>query len=79
MIGVAAFNILMIGLAVGIWAGPVPVRRVAMLLDWLHSIIGITAPGLEKARLVALIWIASMIVIVDGLVALLVFLTWRLM
>jgi len=50
-----------------------------MFLDWLHSIIGITAPGLEKARLVALIWIGSMIAIADGLVGLLVFLTWRLM
>ena len=79
MIGLLAFNVLMIGFAIAVATGIRPLARVNTLLGWLHGIIGITAPGLEKTRLVALIWIGSMIVIVDGLVALLVLLASHLM
>jgi hypothetical protein len=79
MIGILAFNLLMIGFAIAVATGMLPSGRVSTLLGWLHGIIGITTPGLEKTRLVALIWIGSTIVIVDGLIALLVFLTAHLM
>ena len=79
MIGLLAFNALMIGLAIAVATGVLRSARVNTMLGWLHGIIGITAPGLEKTRLVALIWIGSMIVMVDGLAALLVFLTSHLM
>jgi hypothetical protein len=41
----------------------------------LHKTIGITLPSPEKERMVAVIWIASMIVIGDGMLFLLLFLT----
>jgi hypothetical protein len=41
----------------------------------LHNTIGITAPPLEQVRAIVLIWIASTVVIVDGCLALLVFIT----
>jgi hypothetical protein len=75
MTGIVIFNILMIALAVAVGSGLVPANRIGSLLEWLHSIIGITPPAPENARLFALVWMASMIVIVDGLLLLLVFLT----
>jgi hypothetical protein len=43
------------------------------MLGFLHNTIGITTPSLEQVRMVALIWIGSVIIIVDGCVFLLVF------
>lgn len=74
MTGIVIFNVLMIALAGSVGSGLVPASRISLMLQWLHAIIGITPPEVEKARLFALVWIGSMIVIVDGLVSLLVFL-----
>ena len=41
----------------------------------LHKTIGITLPSPEQERVVAVIWIASMIVIGNGMLFLLLFLT----
>jgi hypothetical protein len=75
MASVVIFNVLMIALAAAVGTGLVPASRISSILEWLHAIIGITPPALEKSRLFALVWIGSMIVIVDGLLSLLVFLT----
>ncbi len=75
MTGIVIFNVLMIALAVAVGSGLVPASRISSMLEWLHAIIGITPPAPEKAKLFALVWIGSMIIIVDGLLSLLVFLT----
>jgi hypothetical protein len=77
MTGVIIFNVVTIALGGAVAAGLVPNPRLSGMLQWLHSIIGITPPVAEKARLFALIWIASTIVLVDGLLFMLVFLTTR--
>jgi hypothetical protein len=45
------------------------------MLGYLHKTIGITTPSPEQVRLVALIWIGSAIIIVDGCLFLLLFIT----
>jgi hypothetical protein len=75
MIGIAIFNVLMIAIAAAVGSGLVPASRISSMLEWLHAIIGITPPAPEKSKLFALVWVGSMIVIVDGLLLLLVFLT----
>ncbi len=75
MIGVLAMNVVMVLLALGIASGVVPAKIFGGMVDVLHKTIGITMPSREKERTVAVIWIASMIVIGDGMLFLLVFLT----
>jgi len=74
MIGIIVFNILMVGLGAVVGSGAVSADRLSGALYWLHGIIGITSPAPEKARVFALIWIGSMLVIVDGLLFMFVFL-----
>jgi len=45
------------------------------MIGVLHKTIGIILPSLEKERTVAVIWIAFMIVIGNGMLFLLLFLT----
>ncbi len=75
MVAIVAFHILMLLLGLSIWSSIVPVQRVSNALGYLHNAIGITTPPVERARMIALIWIACMIVIVDGCISLLVFIT----
>ena len=75
MIGIVIFNVLMIAIAIAVGSGLMPASRISSMLEWLHAIIGITPPAPEKSKLFALVWVGSMIVIVDGLLLLLVFLT----
>jgi hypothetical protein len=75
MIGVVIFNVLTIALGVAVGGGIVSTARLTGLLDWLHSIIGITPPTQEQAHVYALVWIVTAIVMVDGLLFMLVFLT----
>jgi hypothetical protein len=79
MIGILIFNVLALALAAAVGAGLVPTEQTSSLLNWLHSIIGITPPASDQTRTFALIWIGSLIVIVDGLLLLLVFLTTHIM
>ena len=73
MIGIIVFHILMVLLGLGIVSRIVPPRMVSNLLGYLHNTIGITTPSPQMVQMVALIWIASVIVIVDGCLLLLVF------
>ena len=75
MIGVIAINVVMVLLALGVAGGVVPAKIFGGMVGVLHKTIGITLPSPEKERTVAVIWIVSMIVIGDGMLLLLVFLT----
>jgi len=79
MTWIILFNVLTIALAAAVGLGLVSTARVTSMLEWLHAIIGITPPAAEQARIFAVVWIASMIVLVDGLLFMLVFLTQRVM
>ena len=75
MIGVVVFNVLMVLLGLGVASPVVPAKLLGDMLGYLHTTIGITTPAPEKVRVVVLIWVASVIIIVDGLLLLLVVLT----
>jgi hypothetical protein len=75
MIGVVVFNVVMVLLGLAVGGSLVPPKLLSDMLAYLHATVGITTPAPEKVRMVALIWIASLIVIVDGLLLLLVVLT----
>ena len=75
MVGVVVFNVLTVLLGIAVASPVVPVKLLSDVLGYLHTIIGITTPAPDKVRMVALIWVASVIVIVDGLLLLLVVLT----
>jgi hypothetical protein len=73
MVSIAVFHVLMLVLGLGIVSRVVPTQLVSDTLGYLHNAIGITTPRLEQVRMVALIWVGSVIVIVDGCLLLLVF------
>ena len=75
MIGVIAINVVLVLFALGVAGGVVPAKIFGGMVGVLHKTIGITLPSSEKERMVAVIWIVSMIVIGDGMLFLLVFLT----
>jgi hypothetical protein len=75
MIGVIAFNVVMVLLGLAVASPMLPVKLLGNMLGYLHTTIGITTPAPDKVRMVALIWIAAVIVLVDGLLLLLVILT----
>ena len=72
MIGIVAFNMLMVLLGAAAASPLVPLQPLSDALSYLHTTIGITTPPPEKVRMVAMIWVGSVIVLVDGLLFLLV-------
>jgi hypothetical protein len=79
MIGIVFFNVVMLALCAAVGSALVPANLISATLYWVHNTIGITSPPPHKERTVALIWIASAMVIVDGVLFMLVFFTTRLM
>jgi hypothetical protein len=75
MISIVVFHVLMLLLGLGILSRAVPAQLVSDVLGYLHKTIGITTPPLEQVRMFALIWIGSVIIIVDGCLVLLVSIT----
>lgn len=73
MFSLIAFHILIFLLAVGVMTQVIPTQLVGNSLGYLHKSIGITTPSAQQVRLVALIWIASTAIIVDGCLFLTVF------
>ena len=73
MVGILTFHVVLALLAVAIATKIVPPDRVGTTLGYLHNAIGITTPSPDRVRMVALIWIGSAIIIVDGCLFLLVF------
>lgn len=72
MVGIIGFHIVMLVLGVTVASQVIPLHRVGNVLGYLHKSIGITTPPMEQARMVALIWIGSIIIIVDACLLLLV-------
>ncbi len=75
MIAILAVNLVLILLTVGIASGIIPAKAFSGAVAVLHKTIGISLPLPGKERMVAVIWIASMLVIGDGILFLLIFLT----
>ncbi len=75
MIAIVVFHVVMVLLALGVMSKVVPVQLVGNMLDNLHKTLGITTPRPEQTRTIALVCIGSTIIIVDGSVFLLVFIT----
>lgn len=74
MVGLLIFNLVMALAGVAVATQVVPTRRLEGMIYYLHGIIGITAPAPDKVKIVALVWMATVLVIVDGFLFLLVFL-----
>ena len=74
MITLLAFNALMVLLGAAIASRVLPARWFRGILAGLRATVGITTPAPEKERVVALIWVATLTVTVDGMLFLLVFL-----
>jgi hypothetical protein len=70
MLYAVVFNILMLVLAVAVSRGGLPVHFLDGLITGLHYTIGITTPTPQQVRRAAVVWILSMLVIVDVLFAL---------
>lgn len=66
MAGIIAFHVLMLLLALGIATHAVSTHSVSTMLSYLHQSIGITTPPTEQVRMIALIWIGSTVIVVDG-------------
>jgi hypothetical protein len=75
MLTIVLFHLLMLVLGLSIGTGIVRLQLVSDLLGYLHNTIGITTPSLENVKMIALIWIGSLIIIVDGCIFLLVSIT----
>ena len=75
MAAIVLFHALMFLLGLGIVSRVVPTPLVSDMLGYLHKTIGITTPSPTQVRTVALIWIGSVVIIVDGCLCLLVFIT----
>ena len=73
MVVIVIFHALMLLLGLGIGIRAIPPQLGGNMLSYLHKAIGITTPSLEQVRMVALIWIVSTVVIVDGCIFLLLF------
>ena len=75
MLGILTANVVLMVLAIGIATGILPAKTFSGTVTVLHKTIGITLPSPEKERTVAVIWIASMLLIGDGMLLLLFLLT----
>lgn len=72
------FNAVMFLLAAGLATRILPVRVYSGLLEALHITVGITTPPPEKLWLIALLWIAIVTLLTDGLLAVFFFLVHQL-
>jgi len=65
------FNALMLLLGIGVWKKLVPVKLMSGFITGLHYTVGISTPTPNQVRRAVLYWIASVVIIVDVLFALL--------
>jgi hypothetical protein len=75
MVGLILFHILMLALGLVVASRVVAPEGVANLLGYLHKSIGISTPTPDQVRVVALIWIGCLVVVVDGFLFVLLFIT----
>jgi hypothetical protein len=73
MVGIIAFHVVMLLLALSIVSRVAPEQSVSNMIGYLHKAIGITTPSFEQSRMVAVIWLSSVVLIVDGCLFLLLF------
>ena len=62
------FNLAMIAVVAAILAGWIPRRLYNNLLRGLHFTIGITTPTERQVRWVLVVWLISIVVIVDAVI-----------
>lgn len=72
---IIAFHVLMLLFVLIVLSGVLSLNRLSNALGYLHKSIGITTAPLEQTRVVALVWIGSVVAIVDGCLVLLVLVT----
>ena len=65
------FNALMLLLAVGVLKKLIPVKLLSGFITGLHYTVGISTPTPDQVRRAVLVWIVSVVIIVDTLFALL--------
>jgi hypothetical protein len=75
MAGIIVFHVLLLLLGLSIVTRFVSPSRVGNAVGYLHKAIGITAPSQKQVQMAALIWIGSILIIIDGCIFLLVFIT----
>jgi uncharacterized membrane-anchored protein len=75
MIGIIAFHAVMLALGLAVATRGASPQFVSGLLGYLHKSIGITTPSTTQVWMVALIWIASVVFMVDGFLFLLLFIS----
>jgi hypothetical protein len=75
MVGIIVFHVLMLALGLSIAVRVVPAQLISSTLGYLHKSIGITTPTIRQVRMAALIWIGSIVVILDGCLFLLLLIT----
>jgi len=71
MVYFLAFNGLMLLLAIGVMAKVISVRFLTGFITGLHYAIGISTPTQDQVRRAVLVWMISVVVIVDMLFSLL--------
>jgi len=72
---IVVLNTVLVLYAAGIASGVLPPKAYSGAVSVLHKIVGITLPLPGRERAVAVIWIASAIVIADGILFLMIVLT----
>ena len=78
MAGIIIFNALILTLGAGVAIEIIPIKLILPLLSGLHNTFGVTMPPPDKVRRLALIWLAFMMAIVDGVIFLFIFLASKL-
>lgn len=73
MIAIVTINVLIVLLALGIASGILPAKVFSGAVTVLHKTVGITLPTPDNERTVSVIWIASLLIIGDGILFLLFF------
>jgi hypothetical protein len=75
MTGIVVFHVVMLLLGLSILTRFVPQSRVGNAVGYLHKAIGITVPSQKQVEMAALIWIGSILLIIDGCLFMLIFVT----
>lgn len=75
MIGIIVFHVVMLLVGLAVATRLISEQLISDALSYLHTTIGITTPAPQQSRMIALIWIGSTVVIVDGCLLLLLFIT----
>jgi hypothetical protein len=75
MTGIIMFHVLMVLLGLSIVTRFVSPSRVGNAVGYLHKAIGITVPSQKQVKMAALIWIGSILIVIDGCLFMLLFVT----